>query len=232
MPAHRRPSSIETPPSGPGGLRRDSTSGTPRLRRDSTAGTPPRSSGSFSRGLTADLVLDPLPSEQLTLLKVPAAQRDKPLLDKLVKLTQALAGEYFGTLSEDQHLKLARTWRYVFFRPGDDICFADQECTTFFIVLAGQCEVQERQVHHLEGRRGTDGFGRKVVARAGRAFGHYPLVHGDSRSGSGLGQAWGQSWGQGWCHILSTAVASARAWLCAAMAAATAETSAVVLEGF
>ena len=50
-----------------------------------------------------------------------------------------------------------------------------------FIVIGGTCTLQERQVHHLEGRTGSDDRRRMVHCRNGRAFGHYPLVHNEPR---------------------------------------------------
>ena len=64
------------------------------------------------------MVTDPLPPDELSLLRVPAAQRDKQVLQQLAKLVQRLAGDFFSTLSEEQITKLARSWRYGFFRPG------------------------------------------------------------------------------------------------------------------
>ena len=54
----------------------------------------------------------------------------------------------------------------------------EEEVTTFFIVLEGSCVCTERQIHHLEGRTGSDGHRRVVSYRRGKAFGHYPLVIG------------------------------------------------------
>ena len=115
------------------------------------------------------------------MLSVPPAQRDTNLLTELLKLTANLAGEYFSSLTEGQHRALAKAWRYQWFAPGQDICLAEEECTSFFIVLEGLCLLSERQVHHLEGRNGTDGWKRLVSCRRGRAFGHYPLVYGDAK---------------------------------------------------
>ena len=53
--------------------------------------------------------------------------------------------------------------------------------TSFFIVLDGSCLLNERQVHHLEGRNGTDGLKRLVDRRRGRAFGYLPLVFGEQK---------------------------------------------------
>ena len=120
---------------------------------------------------------DPLPPHSRQILSVPPAQRDQLLLTQLIKLTQGLAGDFFGTLSEAQHVKLAKTWRYQFFGAGEDICLMHEQCAYLFVVLHGECVLTERQVSHLEGRSGTEGHRRRVVARRGRAFGHYPLVH-------------------------------------------------------
>ena len=43
------------------------------------------------------------------------------------------------------------------------------------------CLLNERQIHHLEGRTGTEGFKRVVDCRRGRGFGHYPLIFGEAK---------------------------------------------------
>ena len=52
---------------------------------------------------------------------------------------------------------------------------------SFFIVLHGAVQIEERQVHHQEGRHGSEGFKRIVNCRRGKAFGHFPLVFGESK---------------------------------------------------
>ena len=121
---------------------------------------------------------DPLPAAAQRLLSIPPAQRDAAIIAELVKVTSGLAEAFFGPLSEDQHTNLARAWRYQFFRSGEDVVMAQESCAYLFIVLQGECEVSERQVHHLEGRTGTEGYRRQVIARRGKSFGHYPLVQG------------------------------------------------------
>ena len=62
-----------------------------------------------------------------------------------------------------------------------DICLQEEEVTDFFIVIEGSCLLNERQIHHLEGRTGTEGFKRVVDCRRGRGFGHYPLIFGEAK---------------------------------------------------
>ena len=119
---------------------------------------------------------DLLPAQVRTLLATPLVERGEHL-GQLVKLTNALAAEFFGALSEAQHLELARLWHFRCFASGEDICSASEECEFLFVVLAGTCELYERRVAHLDELSGTDGHKRHVVARRGYAFGHYPLVH-------------------------------------------------------
>jgi hypothetical protein len=140
-----------------------------------------RSSSATSSKQQLQTAGDPLDDESRRLLMVPPAQRNPTLLEQLVQLTGKLAGEYFDSLSERQHYALARSWRYQYFAPGMQICVAEEPCREFHIVLEGSCELTERQVHHLEGGAGSDGFRRVVDCRRGRAFGHYPLVVGDSK---------------------------------------------------
>ena len=176
--------------------RRSST--TPR--RGSVRGSPPKSGGgdgadSFRRSSSTRarrpsiqvsspsslaLVTDPLGDESRRLLSVPPAQRDTALLEQLVTLTNKLAGDAFASMTDQQHYALARSWRYQFFAPGADVCMPEEACKELFIVLEGACELTERQVHHLEGRAGSEGFKRVVNCRRGRTFGHYPLVHGEA----------------------------------------------------
>ena len=126
---------------------------------------------------------DSLPPEQQRLLSVPPAQRDKEVLTSLIALTKSLADEFVGALSEEQQVRLAKTWRYQYHRPGEAVCHAQEKCQSLFVVLGGEAHLSERTVHHLEGRIGTEGFRRKVVARRGKAFGHFPLVLGEPTYG-------------------------------------------------
>ena len=89
--------------------------------------------------------------------------------------------DYFSSLTEAQHRALAKAWRYQWFAPGADICLQEEEVTDFFIVIEGSCLLNERQIHHLEGRTGTEGFKRVVDCRRGRGFGHYPLIFGEAK---------------------------------------------------
>ena len=116
---------------------------------------------------------DLLPAQVRTLLATPLVERGEHL-GQLVKLTNALAAEFFGALSEAQHLELARLWHFRCFASGEDICSASEECEFLFVVLAGTCELYERRVAHLDELSGTDGHKRHVVARRGYAFGHHP----------------------------------------------------------
>ena len=124
---------------------------------------------------------DPLDEESRRLLCVPPAQRDAALLDATIQLTNKHAPDFFSTITAAQHMALAKAWRYQFFPPGADICMPEEECASFYIVLEGACVCTERQVHHLEGRAGSEGFRRIVNCRRGKAFGHYPLVIGESK---------------------------------------------------
>ena len=132
----------------------------------------------MSRQPTLKVYTDPLDEDARRLLGVPPQQRDEKLLTDTVKLTNKHAGDFFSSLTAAQHLALARSWRYQYFPPGTEICMPEEEVTTFFIVLEGSCVCTERQIHHLEGRTGSDGHRRVVSYRRGKAFGHYPLVIG------------------------------------------------------
>ena len=120
---------------------------------------------------------DPLPEASLRLLSIPPAQRDDAIVLELMKESRKLADEFFGTLSEEHHMKLARAWRYQFFRPGDEVVMHLEATQYLFVVVQGACEVSERQVHHLEGRSGTEGYRRTLIARGGKAFGPRSRSH-------------------------------------------------------
>ena len=44
-----------------------------------------------------------------------------------------------------------------------------EECAYLYVVLTGECELHERQIHHLEGRTGSEGHKRRFVARRTRS---------------------------------------------------------------
>lgn len=64
----------------------------------------------FSQWITAD----PLDEDVARLLSVPISQRDSNLVDDLVKATNTLCGDssFFSQILPEQHLALAKCWRY------------------------------------------------------------------------------------------------------------------------
>lgn len=104
--------------------------------------------------------------ELIETLQTPPAQRESEQLDELLQAFHSLA--FFQTLSELQQAQCCRSLGEVHRNLNDVVYSAGDVGTTFYIVLAGGCEMQ------------ADGGRAKLQLGVGDSFGHTELVGGDS----------------------------------------------------
>ena len=119
---------------------------------------------------------DPVEPSQLELLNIPPEERETHHIDGLVEMISKNAAEFCVSLTDDQQSDIARCGLYHFFTPGVMICDTDEETAFFFVVLRGSVQIDERQVHHQEGTKGTESNMRTTIVEAGKGFHHFPLV--------------------------------------------------------
>jgi len=156
------------PSTSPPGKKQPSPSAFALKKQQSSAALTPDREGSTPK---RNELLDP---RHKKFLKMPMKDRDPRVVDELVTITHQLVPEFCKQLSKEQHRDLARGWTFQHLKAGEQLCRAQEECASFFVLLAGYLTVEEKKISHVEDKNNHE----KRVTMVGPdcTLGHYPLV--------------------------------------------------------
>lgn len=122
-------------------------------------------------------VEDSLDAGVQKVLNIEPSARETLNCDTIADVIAKFAPDFCHFISDEEIGEMAKTCVYHFFRPGANVCDADEECEFFFVVLRGSVQIEERQVYHQEGAKGVEASQMRVTqCLAGKGFHHYPLV--------------------------------------------------------